>query len=130
LITTAASVAVCKAIEKVTGISCRIKWVNDIYKGGKKICGILTEAATDFESGNIDYIVLGIGINYNAPESGFPAELSGIAGSLYEEREIDNNGVAQEISCNARRDERTGCARTQTYASEDERSQQHSSTRN
>jgi len=84
LITTAASVAVCKAIEDATGISCRIKWVNDIYKGDKKICGILTEAVTDFETGNIDYIVLGIGINYKAPQSGFPAELSGIAGSLYE----------------------------------------------
>lgn len=81
LITTAASVAVCKAIENVTGISCRIKWVNDIYFGEKKICGILTEAVTDFESGHIDYIVCGIGINYS---TSFPEELSGIAGSLFE----------------------------------------------
>jgi BirA family biotin operon repressor/biotin-[acetyl-CoA-carboxylase] ligase len=84
LITTAASVAVCKAIEAVTGISCGIKWVNDIYKGKKKVCGILTEAATDFESGRIDYIVLGIGINYNTPQAAFPAELAGVAGSLFE----------------------------------------------
>ncbi len=81
LITTAASVAVCKAIENVTGISCRIKWVNDIYLGDKKICGILTEAVTDFESGHIDYIVCGIGINYS---TSFPEELSGIAGALFE----------------------------------------------
>jgi BirA family biotin operon repressor/biotin-[acetyl-CoA-carboxylase] ligase len=85
LITTAASVAVCKAIENVTGIACRIKWVNDVYKGEKKICGILTEAVTDFESGNIDYIVLGIGINYSTPQSAFPPELDAVAGSLFGE---------------------------------------------
>ena len=82
LITTAASVAVCKAIENVTGIGCRIKWVNDVYMEEKKICGILTEAVSDFESGHIEYIVLGIGINYST--SAFPPELSGIAGSLFE----------------------------------------------
>lgn len=84
LITTAASVAVCKAIETVTGISCRIKWVNDIYMEEKKICGILTEAVTDFESGHIDHIVLGIGINYSTARTAFPEELSGVAGSLFE----------------------------------------------
>ncbi|MEL7655999.1 MAG: biotin--[acetyl-CoA-carboxylase] ligase [Bacillota bacterium] len=83
LITTAASVAVCKAIENITGIGCQIKWVNDVYMDGKKICGILTEAVTDFESGHIEYIVLGIGINYST--SAFPKELTGIAGSLFEE---------------------------------------------
>lgn len=82
LITTAASVAVCRAIEAVTGISCRIKWVNDVYLDDKKICGILTEAVTDFESGHIDYIVLGIGINFSTAADAFPKELSGIAGSL------------------------------------------------
>ena len=90
LITTAASVAVCKAIEKVTGISCKIKWVNDIYLEEKKICGILTEAVTDFESGHIEYIVLGIGINYSTAHEAFPKELSGIAGSLFEEPLADS----------------------------------------
>lgn len=96
LITTAASVAVCKAIEEATGISCRIKWVNDIYKDEKKICGILTEAVTDFESGHIEYIVLGIGINYNTPKSAFPKDISGVAGSLFED------AFAQKISRNAK----------------------------
>lgn len=104
LITTAASVAVCKAIEKVTGISCRIKWVNDIYMEDKKICGILTEAVTDFESGHIDHIVLGIGINYSTARSAFPEELSGIAGSLYEKsaKTVGNNGnhLSEGISRN------------------------------
>lgn len=93
LITTAASVAVCKAIESVTGISCMIKWVNDIYLDGKKICGILTEAVTDFESGHIDYIVLGIGINYSTDRSVFPKELSGVAGSLFES--VPEDGVTR-----------------------------------
>lgn len=100
LITTAASVAVCKAIEKVTGISCQIKWVNDVYMNDKKICGILTEAVTDFESGRIHYIVLGIGINYSTSKTAFPKELSGIAGSLYEgatEDHISRNRLIAEI---------------------------------
>lgn len=95
LITTAASVAVCKAIEKVTGISCRIKWVNDVYLGDKKICGILTEAVTDFESGQIDYIVCGIGINYS---TAFPEELSGIAGSLFEETPGDSSSGQSTVA--------------------------------
>lgn len=93
LITTAASVAVCRAIEIITGISCRIKWVNDIYLGEKKICGILTEAVTDFESGHIEYIVLGIGINYSTNPAAFPAELAGIAGSLFEE--VPEDGISR-----------------------------------
>jgi BirA family biotin operon repressor/biotin-[acetyl-CoA-carboxylase] ligase len=100
LITTAASVAVCKAIESVTGISCRIKWVNDIYLDGKKICGILTEAVTDSESGHIDYIVLGIGINYSTARDLFPKELSGVAGSLFEsapEDGVTRNRLIAEV---------------------------------
>lgn len=58
LITTAASVAVARAIEEVTHIHTGIKWVNDVYMNGKKICGILTEALTDFESGGIEQLFL------------------------------------------------------------------------
>lgn len=83
LITTAASVAVCKAIEKITGIHCQIKWVNDVYMGEKKICGILTEAVSNFESGQIEHIVLGIGINYSTNTSDFPEELRKSAASLF-----------------------------------------------
>ena len=66
----------------------------------KKICGILTEAVTDFESGRIHYIVLGIGINYSTSKTAFPKELSGIAGSLYEgatEDHISRNRLIAEI---------------------------------
>ena len=60
LITTAAATAVCRAVKKICGIDLGIKWVNDLYFHNKKVCGILTEAVTDFESGNIEFAVVGI----------------------------------------------------------------------
>lgn len=74
----AAAVAVCRAIETVAGVKTKIKWVNDLFYNNKKICGILTEAQTNFENGKIDSLIIGIGVNC-FPGS-FPEELSGIAG--------------------------------------------------
>lgn len=85
-ITTAAAVAVCEAVEAVSGKAAGIKWVNDVLLSGKKICGILTEAAFDMESGSVEYAVLGVGINVYAPEGGFPEELAGIAGAVLDTR--------------------------------------------
>jgi BirA family biotin operon repressor/biotin-[acetyl-CoA-carboxylase] ligase len=84
MITIAAALAVCKAIEKVADPTQtpKIKWVNDIFIDNKKICGILTEAVSDIESGQIETIVLGIGININIPKEAFPKEIVDIAGSL------------------------------------------------
>lgn len=62
-VTTAAGVAVCRAIEKCTDRQPQIKWVNDVYLGDKKICGILTEAVVDFESGLAESMIIGIGTN-------------------------------------------------------------------
>lgn len=70
LITTAAATAVCRAVKKICGIDLGIKWVNDLYFHNKKVCGILTEAVTDFESGNIEFAVVGIGLNLYMPEDG------------------------------------------------------------
>ncbi len=61
--TTAASVAVCRAVEKLTDKRPKIKWVNDVYLDGRKICGILTEAVTDFETGTVSSVIVGIGMN-------------------------------------------------------------------
>ena len=85
LMTTAASVAVCRGIREVLGLECSIKWVNDIYLNGKKVCGILTEGITNFETGLVDSLVVGIGINYRMPEGRFPEELREIAGALLKE---------------------------------------------
>ncbi|MFT3951866.1 MAG: biotin--[acetyl-CoA-carboxylase] ligase [Oscillospiraceae bacterium] len=84
-ITTAAAVAVCRAIERLGGSpgDARIKWVNDVFVGRKKVCGILTEAALDFESGGLEYAVLGIGTNLLAPAASFPDDLRKIAGGIF-----------------------------------------------
>ncbi len=68
-LTTAAAVAVCRAIEEVCGVQCSIKWLNDVYCGDKKVCGILTEASFDTENGALSYAVVGIGVNVKIPES-------------------------------------------------------------
>ena len=83
LVTVAASVAVSRAIEKVTKKDTRIKWINDIYIDDKKVCGILTEAVTDFETGIIGKIILGIGINFNTPSESFPDEITDRASSVF-----------------------------------------------
>lgn len=61
--TSCSAVAVSRAIKNVCGIDTGIKWVNDIYAGGKKLCGILTEAVNDYSRVISEYLVIGIGIN-------------------------------------------------------------------
>lgn len=89
MITAASAVAICLAIEglypDVRG-NLGIKWVNDIYFRGKKICGILTEAVTGFESGEIESVITGIGINISTRK--FSPEASEIAGALFTDGDI------------------------------------------
>lgn len=80
-ITVAAGVAVARAVEKILGQSLKIKWVNDLYKDDKKVCGILAEGAAGEEG--FAWCVLGIGLNIYAPRQGFGA-LDAIAGALLE----------------------------------------------
>ena len=83
-LTAAAAAAMCQAIEAVTGQQPGIKWVNDIFLHGKKVCGILTEAAVGLETGTLNYMVLGAGVNLYPPAEGFPEEIQSIAGSVLE----------------------------------------------
>ena len=85
-ITSAAAVSTVHAIEKVLGVKCGIKWVNDLYLDNKKVCGILCEAAPCL-NGGAEYVILGIGINLLPPKGGFPAEIENIAGALLSECE-------------------------------------------
>lgn len=85
LVTTAAAVAVCRAIETTAGKQPVIKWVNDLYLNEKKICGILTEAVTNFETGVIESVVVGIGINFKGRPEQLPKELRQSAGFLFAE---------------------------------------------
>jgi BirA family biotin operon repressor/biotin-[acetyl-CoA-carboxylase] ligase len=84
LITTSVAVAVAEAIEQVTAVKAEIKWVNDIFANGKKVCGILTEASLNFEGGGLEYAVVGIGININTND--FPEDMKEVAGSVLSEQ--------------------------------------------
>lgn len=98
-LTTATAVAVSDAIEKVTGERTAIKWVNDIFCHGKKVCGILTEAVPNLETEKLEYAVIGIGVNLLPPPQGFPEELQSIAASVLPKQTNDNiqEGLATEI---------------------------------
>lgn len=93
LITTAAAVAICRAIENVCSANPQIKWVNDIYLNSKKVCGILAESVTDYRTGAITHIILGIGINCN--QTAIPPELADIAGAI--EGGFSINQLAAEV---------------------------------
>lgn len=80
LITVDTAVCVARVLEKLTGDKALIKWVNDIYIKGRKVCGILAERVGD-------KIVLGIGINVFSPKRGFPDDIKDRAGALFEVKE-------------------------------------------
>ena len=80
-ITTDAAVACARAIEKISGERTQIKWVNDIYIKGKKVCGILAESSLDENK----YIIVGIGVNVLEPKEGFPDTIKDTAASMFKE---------------------------------------------
>lgn len=80
-ITAVAAVAVCRAIKSVFNVDAGIKWVNDIFVSGKKVCGILTEGIVNPLSGAVEAAVIGIGINIYF-SSKMPEELSLRAGGI------------------------------------------------
>lgn len=89
MLTLVAALAVCRAIEEVSGLDkAFIKWPNDIVIGGRKVCGILTELHLD-EAGKPSMVV-GIGINVNNRH--FVSELAGAATSLFAE-------LQQNVDC-------------------------------
>lgn len=97
LLTICAAVAVSKAIEKVCGIKAEIKWVNDIYYDGKKLCGILTEAILSGELQELSTVIVGIGVNTGE----VPLEVGGIATSIQEitgKRGIRNRLTAEVLN--------------------------------
>lgn len=74
-ITAWTAVAVNNAIEAVCGVRCGIKWVNDLLLNHRKICGILTEMSIESESGHVEHVIIGVGLNVNASSTDFPKEL-------------------------------------------------------
>lgn len=95
-LTAAAAVAVVRATERYSDAAPKIKWVNDVYLGDRKIAGILTEAVTGLESGTVESVVVGIGLNLST--SGFPEELKETAGALGALRCTKNQFIAEIVS--------------------------------
>ena len=83
-LTACAAVAAAEIIEELSGRETAIKWVNDVYMDGRKVCGILTEASVDTERGALRYAVVGVGVNLRRPEGDFPDDLRGIAGAAFD----------------------------------------------
>lgn len=101
MLTLVMGVSVAEAVERCTGLGAKIKWPNDVVVNGKKICGILTEMEMGLETKEIQYLVIGVGINVNngfaemqekedrgsARRAAFPGELLDKATSLFLEAE-------------------------------------------
>lgn len=91
-VTTKTAIAVARAIEALTGIAPDIKWVNDLYVNGRKICGILAETVS-----NVPGVVIGVGVNMLKRE--FPDDIRNTAGALdtHEHRERMIAAIANEM---------------------------------
>ncbi|MBO5240966.1 MAG: biotin--[acetyl-CoA-carboxylase] ligase [Clostridia bacterium] len=74
-----AAAAVCETLV-CFGLKPKIKWANDVYVNGKKICGILIENALKGKC--IASSVVGIGLNVS---NELPKELVDIATTIYKE---------------------------------------------
>ncbi|MCL7486760.1 MAG: biotin--[acetyl-CoA-carboxylase] ligase [Desulfobulbaceae bacterium] len=83
LVTLAAGVACAEAVETFTGVRVLLKWPNDMYHQGRKVGGILTEAAPYQLSDGVPFVVVGIGLNVNTSFESFSKPLQDIATSLY-----------------------------------------------
>lgn len=99
-LTVMAAVSVAEAVMKYNKNDVKIKWVNDIYIDGKKVCGILTESAINKDK-MLDYAVVGIGINVIAPVNGFPDDIKDIATAIFPgnaEKNIKEKIVADVVN--------------------------------
>ena len=102
-ITAYAAVATARAVERLSGADVKIKWVNDLWLNGRKICGILTEGGVGLESGTLDYAVVGIGVNCRSVK--FPDALADVATNVEDETGVrmDRCELAAEILNNLAR---------------------------
>ena len=106
VITASAAVAVCRAIKKLYGVQPSIKWINDVYVQNsgelKKAVGILTEGITNFETGQIESAVIGIGVNIKPSTKIKKSSAKDIAGFVTEAPRIDKGLPPDEAPSRAR----------------------------
>lgn len=86
-LTMTSAVAVCRAVEQLSGVAAGIKWTNDIICDNRKVCGILCESAvkcaSDAEKAVRRYVICGMGINVNQSRDFFENAALPNAASLY-----------------------------------------------
>lgn len=83
LLTPLAAVAVADALADCGAENVGIKWVNDLYLDGRKVCGILTETGVTPDGSTLDWAVIGIGVNLFEPNGGFPDDIKNRAGATF-----------------------------------------------
>jgi len=81
-VTALAAVAMCDAVERTCGMRPQIKWTNDLVLNGRKLCGILTEMALEGETGMVQSLVIGVGINVHHTAADFSPDVAQMASSL------------------------------------------------
>lgn len=98
-LTCAVAEAMCDAVERAAGFRPGIKWTNDLVSGQKKLAGILTELSVEAESGQVQYCVVGIGVNCAQRGEDFAPEIRDMAGSLHmvTGKPVDRNLLASEM---------------------------------
>jgi len=95
LITLLAALSCAETIRKVCGLKAQIKWPNDILVNSKKVCGILTEMYV--EANIVKFIILGIGINVNTPNSKLPLGASSLREEVKGKRKFSRLELAREL---------------------------------
>lgn len=97
MIIMAGSVAIARAIRRELGIGALIKWPNDIFIGSKKVAGLLQKNSLDED--DVNYVLLGFGLNVNVDVNDFPAAVRPIAVSLDEEagETLDRNRIMARV---------------------------------
>ena len=81
-VTALAGLAVCDAVERLCGVRPGLKWPNDPVLGSRKLCGVLTEMALEGETGRVQHLVVGVGVNVLHGPEDFQDEVADIATSL------------------------------------------------
>lgn len=100
MLTLVMALSVAQAVEEASGVEARIKWPNDIIMHKKKICGMLTEMTMTPEMDEIQYVVIGAGINVNnASLEEFEEEIRKTATSIRIEagRKINRAGLLEKV---------------------------------
>lgn len=85
-LTVCAALAACSAVQELTGRTPGVKWLNDLYLDGRKICGILCEGEMSLEEDLLSPVTVGVGFNLYRPAVPLPPELASSIGFISPQR--------------------------------------------